>query len=183
MRKFAVVCHSEAEISLSGLPRNLSLAELGRMFPAMVEDAARRKRNVIVRPRGPDEITLSMEAEITLSMVKWGWVRRSALFWGKKLGIIDRFYIALFIPKYEIAVYEGRAKGNVFSKRAFFQNFRYIFYYPDAAIASRKWDELVSILEREGIFGTAEFIGAGDPEEQDFVSNLNFEEYLNRLFQ
>ena len=47
------------------------------------------------------------EAEITLSMVRWGWVRRFALFWGKKLGKINRFYIALFTPKYEIAVYEG----------------------------------------------------------------------------
>jgi len=50
------------------------------------------------------------EDEITLSMVSWGWVRRLALFWGKKLGIINRYYIALFIPRYEIAVYEGGPK-------------------------------------------------------------------------
>ena len=56
------------------------------------------------------------EAEITLSMVRWGWVRRFALFWGKKLGKINRFYIALFTPKYEIAVYEGGPKV------VFFQN-------------------------------------------------------------
>ncbi len=56
------------------------------------------------------------EDEITLSMIGWGWVRRLALFWGKKLGVINRYYIALFIPKYEIAVYEG--KGSVFSKAA-----------------------------------------------------------------
>jgi hypothetical protein len=59
----------------------------------------------------------------------------------------------------------------------------YIFYYPNAVIASRTWDELVSILEREGIFGTADFIRAGEPREQGLVSNLNFEEHLNRLFQ
>jgi hypothetical protein len=117
------------------------------------------------------------ESEITLSMVRWGWVRRLALFWGKKLGIINRFYIALFIPKYEIAVYEGGPKV-VFSQKPL-----YIFYYPDAVIASRKWDELVSILEREGIFGTADFIRAGEAREQGLVSNLNFEERLNRLFQ
>ena len=117
------------------------------------------------------------EAEITLSMVRWGWVRRLALFWGKKLGIINRFFIAFFIPKSEIAVYEGGPKV------VFFQKLLYIFYYPDAVIASRKWDELVSILEREGIFGTADFIKAGEPREQGLVSNLNFEERLNRLFQ
>ena len=56
------------------------------------------------------------EDEITLSMVRWGWVRRLALFWGKKLGIINRYFIALFIPKYEIAVYEG---GTVFFQSPF----------------------------------------------------------------
>ena len=50
-------------------------------------------------------------------------------------------------------------------------------------IASKKWDELASILEREGIFGTADFIRAGDPREQGLVSNLNIEERLDRLFQ
>jgi hypothetical protein len=115
------------------------------------------------------------EDEITLSMVRWGWVRRLALFWGKKLGIINRYFIALFIPKYEIAVYEG---GTVF-----FQKPLYIFYYPDAVIASKKWDELASILEGEGIFGTADFIRSGDPREQGLFSNLNIEERLNRLFQ
>ena len=68
-------------------------------------------------------------------------------------------------------------------KVVFFQKPLYIFYYPDAVIASKKWDELVSILEGEGIFGTADFIRAGDPREQGLVSNLNFEERLNRFFQ
>src|ERR1700730_1656829 len=30
--------------------RNVPLAELGRMLPAMLDDAAQRKRNVIIRP-------------------------------------------------------------------------------------------------------------------------------------
>src|ERR1700720_3646872 len=121
-------------------------------------------------------VVLHSEAEITLSMVRWGWVRRLALFWGKKLGIINRFYVSLFIPKYEIAVYEGGPKV------VFFQKPLYIFYYPDAVIASKKWDELASVLEREGIFGTADFIRAGHPREQGLISNLNFEERLNRAF-
>ena len=118
------------------------------------------------------------ETEITLSMVKWGITRRFALLWGKKLGIINRFYIALFIPKYEIAVYEGGPPLV-----ALFHKPVYIFYYPDRMIAFRKWDELASILEREGIFGTADFIRAGHPRQQGLVSNLNFEERLNRLFE
>jgi hypothetical protein len=117
------------------------------------------------------------EAEITLSMVRWGRVRRLALFWGKKLGIINRFYIALFVPKYEIAVYEGGPKV-VFSRKPV-----YIFYYPDTVTALRKWDELASILAREGLFGTVDFIRTGEPREQGLMSNFNFEERLNRLFQ
>jgi hypothetical protein len=77
----------------------------------------------------------------------------------------------------KIPVYEGGPKV------VFVQKPLYIFYYPNAVIASRKWDELVSILEREGIFGTADFIRAAEPREQGLVSNLNFEEHLNRLFQ
>ena len=104
------------------------------------------------------------EAEITLSMVRWGWVRRFALFWGKKLGKINSLYIAIFTPKYEIAVYEG---GTVF-----FQRPRYIFYYPDAAIASKRWGELASTLEREGFSGMSDFM-SDDPREEGFISNMD----------
>jgi hypothetical protein len=45
-------------------------------------------------------------SEITLSMVRWR-ARRLALFWGKKLGIINRFAIAPFLPNHELAVYDG----------------------------------------------------------------------------
>jgi hypothetical protein len=37
--------------------RNLPLAELGRMVPSMLDDATAKRRNVIIRPHGP-EITL-----------------------------------------------------------------------------------------------------------------------------
>jgi hypothetical protein len=85
------------------------------------------------------------------------------LFFGRKLGLINRFDISLFIPKYEIAVYEGDPKV-VFSQKP-----AYIFYYSNECIALKKWDELVSVLARDGIFGTAEFIRAGHPREQGFL--------------
>ena len=72
-------------------------------------------------------------------------------------------------------MYEG---GTVFLQKPL-----YIFYYPDATTASRKWDELAPILAREGPFGTADFIRSGDPSEQGLLSNLNFEERVDRLFQ
>jgi len=109
------------------------------------------------------------KGEITLSMVKWGRAKRSAFHWGKKLRVINRFFIALFTPKYEIAVYKGGPKAVLCERPV------YIFYYPTEMLAFRKWDELASILEREGIFGTADFIRAGHPREQGLVSNLNFE--------
>ena len=99
------------------------------------------------------------EDEITLSMVPWR-ARRLALYLGKKLGLINRFDIALFVPKYEIAVCEG-GPNVVFTTKPMC-----IFYYPNAKIALTKWDELKSILASGGIFGAADFIREGHPREQ-----------------
>src|SRR5215208_3893137 len=41
--------------------RNLSLAELARMLPGMLDDAAQRKRNVIIRPHGPEVTLLQLD--------------------------------------------------------------------------------------------------------------------------
>jgi hypothetical protein len=116
------------------------------------------------------------EAEITLSMARWR-ARRLALFLGKKFGIINRFSIALFVPKYEIAVYDGGRRA-VFSRKPV-----YIFYYPDANVALKKWDELTAILTAEGLYGVADFIRAGRPREQGLVSNLDFDAELKRRFK
>lgn len=113
--------------------------------------------------------------EITLSMVKWR-VRRPLLSLGKKLGLINRFYIALFVPKYEIAIFKGAKTWVLLSKPTD------IFYYPDADIAHRKWGELKSILTADGIYGLADFIGDASSAEQGHVSNLDFHAEL-RSFQ
>jgi len=41
--------------------RNLPLAELGRMLPAMLDDATAKKRNVIIRPHGPAVTLLQLD--------------------------------------------------------------------------------------------------------------------------
>jgi DNA primase RepB-like protein len=41
--------------------RNVSLAELARMLPALLDDAGRRRRNVIVRPHGPGITFLQLD--------------------------------------------------------------------------------------------------------------------------
>ena len=41
--------------------RNLSLAELGSMLPGMLRDATANKRNVIIRPHGPDVTLLQLD--------------------------------------------------------------------------------------------------------------------------
>lgn len=41
--------------------RNLPLVELARMMPGMLDDAAQRKRNVIIRPYGPDVTLLQLD--------------------------------------------------------------------------------------------------------------------------
>ena len=111
-------------------------------------------------------------SEITLSMVRWG-ARRLALYWGKELGLINRYSIAFFIPKYEIAVYDGGPRV-VFSEKPYL-----IFYYPNAEIAFRKWDELIALFERGG-HGVPDFIRAGHPDEQG-VSFIDFECRMARL--
>jgi hypothetical protein len=70
------------------------------------------------------------------------------------------------------------------SKEAFFQRPVYIFYYPDVAISSKRWDELASTLEREGFSGISDFMSE-DPREEGFISNMDLllAERLNRLFQ
>ena len=116
--------------------------------------------------------------EITLSMVRWR-ARRLMLYLGKKLGLINRFNIALFIPQYEIAVYEG-GPNVVSTKKPM-----YIFYYPNEEIAFKKFDELASILAHGGIFGTADFIRDGHPREQSVFSSINqdnFREFLEERF-
>jgi hypothetical protein len=41
--------------------RNQTLAELGRILPGMLDEAERRKRNVIIRPHGPDVTLLQLD--------------------------------------------------------------------------------------------------------------------------
>jgi hypothetical protein len=101
-------------------------------------------------------------SEITLSMVKWGAVRRSLLFLAKRFRLVNRFSVALFVPRYEIALYEGNPRV-VFSKRPFI-----IFYYPDEVIARAKLEEIVTLVQQGGLLGKPlqEFLRNGAPREQ-----------------
>jgi|ERR1700675_4916851 len=116
-------------------------------------------------------------SEITLSMVRWR-ARRLALFCGKKLGIINRYSIALFVPKYEIAVYDGGRKV-VFSEKPYI-----IFYYPNAKIAFQKWDELVAIFKDGGLYASqlSDFIRTAHPREQS-ATLIDFEGRMARQFR
>jgi hypothetical protein len=118
-------------------------------------------------------------SEITLSMVKWGWPRRLMLSLGKKLRIFNRFSIALFVPKYEIAIYDGGSRV-VFSQKPYI-----MFYYPDAGAASSKWNELATIFERGGLYGDElqDFIRAGHPREQGVLLIERFHDQIERLFR
>lgn len=76
-------------------------------------------------------------SKITLSMIRFGLPRRMLLHLARRFRLVDRFRFPLFTPKYEIAIFDGSPKV-VFSLR----NPHFVFYYPDANTASRKWGEL-----------------------------------------
>jgi hypothetical protein len=101
-------------------------------------------------------------SEITLSMVKWGVLRRTLLSWMPS----DNTRPCRFIPQYEIAVYDGSPKV-VFSKQP-----TLVFYYPDKETAFEKWDELLAIVKQGGLYGAGEFIRDGDPRKQGVLTNL-----------
>lgn len=104
-------------------------------------------------------------SEFTLSMVKWGVIRRTALFLGKKFRLINQFTIALFVPRYEIAIFEGSPKA-MFHKRP-----DIIFYYPDKDIAVAKLEELTELVRQGGSFGgpVMDFLRNGVPRQQGFL--------------
>jgi hypothetical protein len=74
---------------------------------------------------------------ITLSLIRFGPLKRLLWRCGKRFGMIKSYEWAIFTPRYEIGVFDG-------SPRVLSSNMpHYIFYYPDADTANRKWSELV----------------------------------------
>jgi hypothetical protein len=102
-------------------------------------------------------------SEITLSMIKWGAVRRWML--SKTRGSDAP---ARFVPEYEIAIYEGSPKV-VLSKNPIFK-----FFYRDKETALEKLDELAAIIKQDGLNGDGiwEFASKGDPRKQGFLGKL-----------
>jgi hypothetical protein len=84
--------------------------------------------------------------KITLSMIRFGLPRRILLRLATRFRMFDPTTInyPVFIPRYEIAVFDGPPK--VSSLRAPDR----VFYYPDEDIAARKWAELAAAVEQGG---------------------------------
>jgi|GEM_PF-6626496 len=97
--------------------------------------------------------------DFTLSLIRWGFLRRYRARRGK-ITFFDTG--ALFIPKYEIAVYEGAAPV-VFSKAP-----EMVFYYPDKAAALLRLGDLESAIVEGGLDGapTLDFIRDANPQRQ-----------------
>lgn len=107
-------------------------------------------------------------SEITMSMIKWGVLRRTMLSLMHRGSARPSVGAPCqFVPQYEIAIYDGSPKV-VFSKQPTF-----IFYYPDRETALEKWDELGAIIRTGGLYGTTgEFIRDGNPRKQGVLTNL-----------
>jgi hypothetical protein len=115
-------------------------------------------------------------SQITLSMIKWGALRKFRLAVLKRFGFMNRLQVAVFIPHYEIAIFEGEP-SVVFSKKPFM-----IFYFPNHKIAQEKFNEIAALIQREGLHGKSitAFIRNGKPREQGFL--LVEDLPLNSLF-
>ncbi len=98
-------------------------------------------------------------SDITLSMIRWGILRR---YRSNKFGFMN-LTGALFIPKYEIAVYDG--EPSVKYKLGLPDM---VFYYPDKSTALQKFDELRAVITQGGLFGKPirDFISSAEPKEQ-----------------
>jgi hypothetical protein len=83
--------------------------------------------------------------DFTLSLIRWGILRRYRARRGK-ITFFDTG--ALFIPKYEIAVYEG-APAVVYSEAP-----EMVFYYPDKASALVRLGDLESAIANRPIGAT-----------------------------
>jgi hypothetical protein len=117
--------------------------------------------------------------KITLSMIKFGLPRRILFHIAKKLRLVDRFEFAVFTPKYEIAVFDG-GREAVYS----LHTPPFVFYYPDAGTANKKWGELVTVLEEGGLHGDQliDFIRNAHPREQG-LNAIGVEKALNNFFR
>jgi hypothetical protein len=118
--------------------------------------------------------------KITLSMTRFRLPRRMLLRLVARFRMFDATTIKfpVFIPKYEIAVFDGPPK--VFSLRTP----DLVFYYPDADIATRKWAELAAAVQQGGLLGEAldHFITYANPREQG-VRHPALERYFAKLSQ
>ncbi len=95
-------------------------------------------------------ITTNEGSVVTLSMIKWGVLRRGGL---RALPATARQ--TQFIPRYEVAVYNG--SGGLGLKP------NLTVFYADEETALKGWDELAKITEGFGLIGLQMFSGAADP--------------------
>jgi hypothetical protein len=101
-------------------------------------------------------------SEITLGMAKWSALRRAALFFGMRLGLLSRLSPTLFVPAYEIGIYDC-GPNRAFSKQPYLA-----FYFANEKIAQRKFQELSALLQERGLHSEplSVFIENGNPSEQ-----------------
>jgi hypothetical protein len=100
--------------------------------------------------------------DITVSMIKWGVLRRTALSLMMKCG---QRAPTRFVPKYETAV----VKGSFFTSKPI-----YVFYYPNRQVAYKKWSELTANLKSGGLYGQEmqALFRNMKRDEQGYVANL-----------
>ena len=95
-------------------------------------------------------ITADDGSPVTLSMIKWGVLRRGAV------RALPGSRPTQFIPRYEIAVYNGGVGLKPYLT----------VFYADEETAIKGWDELAKIIGNFGLIGLQVFSRWGDPQKE-----------------
>lgn len=95
------------------------------------------------------KITTNDGSLVTLSMIKWGMLRRGAA------RALPGPLPTRFIPRYEIAVFDGGISLKPYLT----------VFYADEEAALRGWDEFAKIIGKFGLDGLQVFSG-GDPRKE-----------------
>lgn len=97
--------------------------------------------------------------EYTLSLVKWGFIR-------KVMAKIFKASPFMFIPSYELAIYERKESGLKYNNPCF------VFHFSDKEMATSRMNWAKELIESGGMASLIEHLHNLDPKREGIYSDL-----------